>query len=288
MAERATSDVFERYGGWALVAGASAGLGAAFAVEAARLGFDVVLLARRAAVLEDTAAGIERDFGVRTRCIAADLAQPDIVDVVARATDDLDLGVFVYNAAAEPQGRFLDMTDEDDRINVAVNCTTPTLLSRHLARRMAARGRGAIALVSSMAALQGIKWLTTYGAGKAYELILGEGLWLELQPENVDALAYVVGATASTTFIGAAAETTAPTDDSQLLRARILQPALPSDVAARLFPRLHLGPRQFSHDTDELAAQQAATQPRADVVRAMGDVTTNLKRFESLRAAGHH
>src|ERR1017187_9815218 len=90
-----------RYGGWVLVAGASAGLGAAFARESARLGFDVVLLARRAHVLEETAASIRAERGVATRCIVADLARADIADVVAAQTADLDVGVLVYNAAAE-------------------------------------------------------------------------------------------------------------------------------------------------------------------------------------------
>jgi short-subunit dehydrogenase len=101
-------DAKARYGGWAFVAGASAGLGAAFAREAARLGFDIVLLARRAEVLEETASALRAEYGVQTRCIVADLAAPDIDDVIGAATADLDIGVVIYNAAAELYGAFID------------------------------------------------------------------------------------------------------------------------------------------------------------------------------------
>ena len=274
-------ELTQRYGQWALVAGASAGLGAAFATEAARHGFGVVLLARRAHALDETAARIRAEFGVETRTLVTDLADPDIGRVVADATAGLDVGVMIYNAAAEPEGRFLDVALEEHRLNITVNCWTPTVLAHHFGRVMVQRGRGAIVIVTSMAALQGIKMFTTYGAAKAYELILGEGLWDELRDRGVDVVSYVVGATASANFQGAApdaySQTTAPSD----LAARILQPALPEDVAARLFERLDAGPRQYSHDVDEGAAQAAATRPRAEVVAAMGKITAGLARFQA-------
>jgi short-subunit dehydrogenase len=278
-----------RYGGWAVVAGASAGLGAAFAREAARCGFDVALVARRAEVLEETAAALRDEFGCATRCIVADLADDDAAARIVAATDDHDVGVLVYNAAAELYGRFLDQPDDEFRVNAAVNVVTPTILTREFGRRMAARGRGAIALVSSMAALQGAKWLAIYAASKAYELILAEALWEELRPEQVDVMGYVVGATASSSWHGAGADAAYATggDDISDLQARILAPALPADVAARCLARLHLGPRQFSHDTDEAAAHAAAIRPRDEVVRAMGAVTTGLARFQYLRDAGY-
>lgn len=271
-----------RYGGWALVAGASAGLGAAFAREAGRLGFDVVLLARRADALEETAAAIREAHGVATRCIVADLAQDDIAEVVAAQTADLDVGVLIYNAAAELYGPFLTLDHDSHRTNLAVNCFTPTVLAEHFGARMRDRGRGAIAIVSSLAALQGARYLITYGASKAYELMLAEGLWDELGDYGVDALAYVVGATASATWHGAAPDAFTDTEGLSALQARILQPATTDDVAARLFTVLPHGPRQYANLLDEAAALEAATKPRADVVLAMGAVTTGLARFAHL------
>ena len=126
--------------------------------------------------------------------------------MVADRTADLDVGVFVYNAAAAPEGWFLEMDDADDRWNATVNCLTPAALTRHLGRRMQELvGRGAIGLlVSSLAVLQGTKWFTTYGASKAYQLILAEGLWDEFRSYGVDVVGYAVGATVSTGFQGAA------------------------------------------------------------------------------------
>ena len=280
-----TSDSLDakgRYGGWALVAGASAGLGAAFAREAGRLGFDVVLLARRADALEETAASIRADHGVATRCIVADLARDDIADVVASQTSDLDIGVLIYNAAAELYGPFLTLDHQSHRTNLAVNCFTPTVLAALFGARMRDRGRGAIAIVSSLAALQGARYLITYGASKAYELILAEGLWDEFGDHGVDALAYVVGATSSSTWHGAAADAFTDAEGLSALQARILQPATTDEVAARLFTVLPHGPRQYANLADEAAALEAASKPRAEVVLTMSGVTTGLARFAHL------
>src|SRR6476646_3135320 len=92
-------DFNEQYGPWALIAGASEGLGAAFADECASRGCNVVLVARREALIEETAAGIRERHGIETRTLVADLAQPDVGELVASVTDDIDVGFFVYNAA---------------------------------------------------------------------------------------------------------------------------------------------------------------------------------------------
>ncbi|MEO5840059.1 MAG: SDR family NAD(P)-dependent oxidoreductase [Acidimicrobiales bacterium] len=275
-------DVKARYGGWVLVAGASAGLGAAFAREAARLGFDVVLLARRADALEEIASSLRDAFGVATRTIVADLAQDDIVDIVAAQTADLDVGVIVYNAAAELYGPFLDLGHDAYRTNIAVNCFAPTGLAEHFGARMRDRGRGAIAIVSSLAGLQGTRYLSIYGASKAYELILAEALWEELGDHGVDALGYIVGATSSSTWEGPAPTAYRDAGELSALQARILQPATPADVAARLFAVLPHGPRQYSNLADEAAALEGATKPRAEVVEGMAAVTVGLARFAHL------
>jgi short-subunit dehydrogenase len=134
--------------------------------------------------------------GVRTRALVADLGAPDAAEQVLHAIADLDLGVAVYNAAAESDGPFAESALDPLRLNVAVNVWTPTALAHGLGNRFIQRGRGALALVSSMGALAGIARFAAYGAAKAYELILAEGLWDEWRPHGVDALGYVVGATA--------------------------------------------------------------------------------------------
>ena len=128
----ATMDFNEQYGPWALIAGASEGLGAAFADECASRGCNVVLVARRQELMEETAAGIRDRHGVETRTLVADLGRPDIGELVASVTDDIEVGFFVYNAAAAPQGLFVNVPLEEHLQNIAVNVTTPTVLSHML------------------------------------------------------------------------------------------------------------------------------------------------------------
>ena len=275
----AESDFDERYGPWALIAGASTGLGAAFANEVASRGVNVVLLARRTELLEETAKSIRESYGVSVRPVTVDLAAPDLWDRVAAATDDLELGMLIYNAMYDPLGRFIDVPLEEHLLAIAVNCTAPTILTHHLGRKMAARGRGNIVLVSSMAALQGLKIFASYGAGKAYELILAEGLWDELRDRGVDVLGYVVGATNTPHYQEVAARGSAPTpgeikDLQEGLSDSVAAPRSPEEVAAALFPLLDQGPRQYSHPDDEAAANRDATRARREVVREMGEMSS--------------
>jgi short-subunit dehydrogenase len=256
----------EQYGPWALIAGASEGLGAAFGDECARRGCNVVLVARRESLLDETAARLRDAYGVETRTVVADLARADIGDVLSKATDDLAVGLFVYNAAFAPQGRFVDVPLDDHLRGVAMNVTTPTVLSHLFGRAMVDRGRGGIVLVSSGAAHAGMKVFTTYAAGKAYELILGEGLWDELREHGVDALAYVVGATATPTFMKSSEH-----DAVTATGART-----PEQVAAQLFEVLGATPRGYSHPGDEDRTSAAAGQPRTEVVAAVGEMISAI------------
>jgi short-subunit dehydrogenase len=256
----------ERYGPWALVAGASEGLGAAFADECAKRGTNVVLVARRRQLLEETAARIRAEHHVETRVLTADLGRADIGELVASVTDDIEVGLLIYNAAAAPTGPFVDVPLDEHIVNIAVNVTTPTVLSHMLAKKMVPRGRGGIVLVSSGAALGGMKVFVSYAAAKAYELILGEGLWDELRDHGVDALGYVVGATATPHFIAS----------SKLDAVTATGARTPQQVAERLFEVLGTGPRGHSHPEDEGRAAANAALPRAEVVAATGRLTSSL------------
>jgi short-subunit dehydrogenase len=259
-------DFAERYGPWALVAGASEGLGAAFADGCASRGCNVVLVARRAALLDETAAGIRARHGVETRVLAADLGRADVAELIAGVTDDIEVGLLVYNAAAAPMGPFVDRDIDEHIVNIAVNITTPTVLTHMLARPMVERGHGGVVLVSSAGALQGMKVFVSYAAAKSYEMILAEGLWDELREHGVDAIAYVVGATATPHFQGST--------DNEVVQAT--GAITPEQCAARLFDVLGTGPRAFSNPRDEDSAIANAARPRAELVEAIGRVTGPL------------
>ncbi len=117
-----------RYGRWAVVAGASRGLGAAFAEELAKRGMSVVLLARRGDVLEDVAGRLHADHEVDVRCVTLDLASADVAATLADAVRDIDLGIVIYNAARIPIGGFLDMDEDVLEQVVSVNVRGPLLL----------------------------------------------------------------------------------------------------------------------------------------------------------------
>jgi len=183
----------ERYGPYAVVAGASEGLGAAFADTIARRGVNLVLLARRQKELETTAARVRQAHGVEVVFVVADLA--DIDAVVERiVTLDLELGLLVYDAAYAPIGPFADATAEQLAQAAAVNVRGPLLLTKALSAPMIARGRGGVILMSSLAGSQGSPNIATYAATKAFTTVLAEGLWSELKPRGVDVLACVAGA----------------------------------------------------------------------------------------------
>ena len=149
------------YGRWALVAGASEGLGRAFAELLADAGHDLVLVARREALLEEVAGSIRAQHGVEVECWALDLADPDLGSKLAPLADR-ELGVVVYNAAYAPIGAFLDQPLERLQAVIDVNVRGALTVVHTLAPSMKARGRGGIVLMASLAGLQGTRgWRPT-------------------------------------------------------------------------------------------------------------------------------
>jgi short-subunit dehydrogenase len=185
----------ERYGPWAIVAGASEGLGEAFARGLAEAGLNLVLVARRGKLLGEVAAELGAKHRIEVRPIALDLASSEAASRLGSATVDLDVGLLVYNAAFAPIGEYLAVTPEEHRAVLGVNCYTPALLCHEFGQRMVARGRGGMVLMSSLAGLHGSPGISHYAATKAYTLVLAEGLWAELGGRGVDVLGCCAGAT---------------------------------------------------------------------------------------------
>jgi len=263
----------DKYGPWALVIGASEGLGAAFAENCAQRGLNVAIVARRSAPLETVAADIRKQYGVATRQITVDAGAHDFLTRIQTGCNGLEIGFLIFNAAAEPGGPFLKIAIEDHLNNIQVNCVAPTLLTHWLGAEMVRRRRGGIVLVTSSGALQGIANWASYGGAKSYELILGEGLWDEFRDHGVTATAYVVGSTATPTFKRVQRLLNLPfageVDPKDFPEGTPL-PRLPSEVAANLFPQLEDGPRLYSHPDDEARAEMVSRLSRRDAVEAIG------------------
>lgn len=178
-----------RYGSWALIAGASEGLGAAFARELAGRGMNLVLVARRRAPLERLAAETRETFGVEVRCLDGDLADRSFLDGLEAACADVEVGLLICNAAQAPIGEFASRDPGDLTRVVDVNVRAPMVLLRAFLPGMTARGRGGVILMTSFTGNLGTPKIAAYAASKAFLRVLGEGLWYELKDEGVDVLA---------------------------------------------------------------------------------------------------
>ncbi|NGY03369.1 SDR family NAD(P)-dependent oxidoreductase [Solimonas terrae] len=191
----------DRYGPWAVIAGASEGTGRAFALQIASLGVGCILLARRQAPLAALADEIRAESGVDCVTACVDLAAPDAFAQIKAAVGAREVGLFVSNAGADPHGsRFLDR-DVGDWLALAQRNTLITLqCCHHFAAPMTARGRGGLLLVNSGACYGGSSFMATYAASKAFTLCFGEGLWAELQPQGVDVLNLILGRTDTPAF----------------------------------------------------------------------------------------
>lgn len=180
----------ERYGPWAVVAGASEGLGAAFANQLAGYGIKLILVARR----RDPLTALAGTLGVETVPVVADLSTVEGLATVAAAAEGREVGLVVANAAYSPIGRFLALDPADSQRALDLNCRAPLALAHHFLPAMAARRRGGFVIMSSLAGLQGSPPISVYAATKAFGAVLAEGLWAELKGSGVDVVTCVAGA----------------------------------------------------------------------------------------------
>ncbi len=189
------SRFLQRFGPWALVTGASAGIGAEFARQLAEQKFNLVLVARRKQRLNDLAQRLEHETNIQTKVIAVDLTQADFLHVILAETVSLEIGLLVNNAGFGLAGRFIEHEMERELDLLNVNCRAPLLLSHVFARQMAKRKRGGIIMVSSVSGYLATPFEATYSASKVYELFLAESLRYELEDSGVEVLALCPGST---------------------------------------------------------------------------------------------
>ncbi len=176
----------DRYGDWALVVGATSGIGRALTDQLADAGLNVVTVARTEETLERQAEALRAAHGVEVVPVVADLARIDGVAAVIAGVGELEIDVLVPCAATEGGGYFVEGSTEAQQRMLQMNCAAPTQLVQHFGAAMAKRRRGAILLVSSLSGWTGQPYMAQYGASKAYILSLGEGLYREMKDLGVD------------------------------------------------------------------------------------------------------
>jgi len=260
MADEPTPTFSDRYGPWALVLGASHGIGNAFAHELAARGVSVVMAARPDDGLEAAAEAVRDAHAVEVRAVEVDLIADDMLDGLVEATGDLDVGLLACVAGGvDSVGRFLDHPAERAERLVRLNCLAPVRACHHYGTRMRDRGRGGIVLISSLGGVFGTDGIVTYSAAKAFDLVLAQGLWAELHPHGVDVTGLVLGNVRTPTLM-ASGMAVAPDDFVGME---------PEEVARAGLDHLGDGPMWVVGDDNKMIYDTLRTLPAVDGINAM-------------------
>jgi short-subunit dehydrogenase len=257
-----------RYGPCALVAGGANGLGAEYCRQVAATGIDLVILDRDEPALDATANELRSaPDAVQVTTAVIELGQPPdrLLDAVRRAVVDLDIGLLVTNAAWSPIGEFLDVDLASLVAAIDINCRAPVALVHEFGARMAARGRGGIIVMSSLAAETGAANVALYSATKAFDLVLAEGLWYELRARGVDVVAVRPGSTRTPGW-----------QSSQPASGDMEGVMEPVDVVRDALAALGATPSIVAGAANRAAEAMFRTMTRRQVIELMSSITSQL------------
>ncbi len=260
-----------KYGTTALVAGASEGIGGAFATYLAQHGFNLVLIARRQEPLDTLARDLIEKFSVRVESIPCDLSHPESDQYLMEQLSEKTIDIFIYNAGLSYIGAFEKNTMEHHREIIATNVVTPISLVQYFGSRMVEQKRGAVIVLGSLAGLQGAGYLTAYAATKAFTIVLGESLWYEWKEKGVDVIVCIAGATSSPNFLK-----TNP-GKTGWIKPKIQSP---DEVVAECFKHLGKRPRIITGRANRIASFiMHRILPRKLAIKIMGDTTRKMYRL---------
>lgn len=260
-------DFRSRYGRYALVAGAAVGLGAEYSRQLAGRGLDLVMLDRDAGSLAAAAAAVRAEHGVDVHELVADLGRADVVTAVTAGLAGRQVGLLIYNAALGTVAPFLELAPSHLDAMIAVNCRGPVQLIRALVPAMVERRRGGVILMSSMAGNCGSAQLAMYAASKAFELVLGDALWIELRPHGVDVLVVQPGSTRTPGW-----QSSQPSGDTTL---PVMDPA---DVVGEALATLGHEPLVIPGKINRDSAAALGQLPRRQAIEFMSQFTAALLR----------
>lgn len=252
------------YGPYALVTGASEGIGCAFATQLAKRGLNVLLVARRAEALNQLSRELESKFGVLCPVMVADLSIESDVEHVLQQSQKLDIGLAICNAGYGTAGSFLENDLEIEMNMLRVNCTAVTRMAHVLGHRFRTRGKGGMVLMSSIVATQGVPRSANYAASKAYIHSLGEALQEEWRDNGVDLLIVAPGPVA--------------TGFAKRSKMQMGQTATPDVVAIESLEAL--GKKHIVHPgwLAKLMVFGLSTAPRFIRVKIMGSIMSGMTK----------
>ncbi len=182
-----------KYGQWAVVTGASSGIGLELATQLAEAGFNLIIHARNLDKLEDLAKKLKNNIGIDVKIVVSDVSQTEGIEKLIQATKGLDVGLLIVSAGYGTSGNFINIPIDSEINMLRVNCEALLSLTHHYSKQFVKQKRGGIILLSSMVAFQGTPFAANYAATKAYVQSLAEGLAVELKPHGVDVLAAAPG-----------------------------------------------------------------------------------------------
>jgi short-subunit dehydrogenase len=264
------SDFVGRYGRWALIAGGSEGLGAAFAHRLAKRGFHLLLVARKPEPLERLALDVRAQYTNEVRTLATDLTTPDAVEKITAAAEGCDIGMLVYNAGADNKVReFVERPLAESEQMAALNVLGPMRLVRHFAPAMVERRKGGIILLSSFASTVGTPGNAVYAATKAFSNIFAEGLWYELGKYGIDVLGMIIGITRTPAM-----------ERMGLSFDGLKAVAEPYDLVEEAFAHIDKGPTLHAGGTYD-DAFRLRSLPRAEAVREIAGFSNAVVRNSS-------
>jgi short-subunit dehydrogenase len=261
----------QKYGSTALIAGASEGIGAAFATLLAQEGIDLILVARREEPLQQLADSLIKKYQIKVKCLQRDLSENNAAEKLVTELRDNEINILVYNAALSYIGQFIQNTLEQQNEAARLNMITPMNLVRIYGEKMLAQRKGAIILMSSLAGFQGSGFLSVYASTKAFNRILAESLWYEWKNSGVDIIACVAGATSTPGYINSKPERIS------IFAPRVLQPA---EVAGECISKLGKQPSFITGGGNRIASFiMQKIIPRKMAINIMGDTTKKMYRL---------
>jgi uncharacterized protein len=181
------------YGNWAVVTGATSGIGLEIALRLGQAGFSLILNSRSAAELEKVKQLLISQYNTEVNIVPADASTAEGIDLIIDASKDVDVGLLVASAGFGTSGKFIQADYAKELAMLRLNCEGVLALTHYYSRLFVAQKKGGIILLSSMVAFQGVPNAAHYAATKAYIQTLAEGLALELKPYGVDVLAAAPG-----------------------------------------------------------------------------------------------
>ena len=184
-------------GKWALITGASAGIGRALAEQLAAGGANLVLAARRRERLEELASKLRAANSIKAEVFATDLAQPSAPTEIHAFTQakNFEIELLINNAGFGSYGPLYKSDLARQLEMIQVNCSTVVHLTRLYLPEMVARGHGDVLIVASVAAFQAVPYISTYAATKAFDLLFAEGIAEEVRRHGVHVCALCPGST---------------------------------------------------------------------------------------------